>query len=320
MITHSCSTFFALLIVKFSHTTGKTSVEVIRQKSLLVSGQRHFFFFGIYMAMTWSYYLILHIFVVAFIDSEQTELTTTLLFLSDWGGFVLWNVFRRKFFVSVLGHNFSVIVRTILVCCVMLQYCMWQILNFNRKTIMCFAFHIQKTNNKFPFGGVIPLFWNKKPKSTVKQVKTCRVSWDIPGCKASRLSPGRRTSHLKHFWTISLRLFKELTDSPGISLQSLRCVLLPTHGVLPWAPHNRLLICKPESSQADHSDQAIQPPKHRKQSNQWKPRQRKKETTKTTWDSDGLEASAPTQAAATRRNKPSWASQTVHTHRKVFVM
>lgn len=56
----------------------------------------------------------------------------------------------------------------------------------------------------------------------------------------------------------------ELTDSPGISLQSLRWVLFPTHGVLPWAPHTRLLICKPESSQADHSDQAIQPPKHRK--------------------------------------------------------
>lgn len=37
----------------------------------------------------------------------------------------------------------------------------------------------------------------------------------------------------------------------------------PTHGVLPCAPHTRLLICKPESSQADHSDQAIQPPKRR---------------------------------------------------------
>lgn len=65
----------------------------------------------------------------------------------------------------------------------------------------------------------------------------------------------------------------ELTDSPGISLQSLRSVLFPTQGMLPWAPHTRFLICKPESSQADHSDQAIQPPKHRKKNNQYKPRQ-----------------------------------------------
>lgn len=56
----------------------------------------------------------------------------------------------------------------------------------------------------------------------------------------------------------------KLTNSPGISLQSLRWVAFPTQGVLLWAPQTRLLVWKPESSQVDHRDQAIQPPEQKK--------------------------------------------------------
>lgn len=107
----------------------------------------------------------------------------------------------------------------------------------------------------------------------------------------------------------------ELTDSPGISLQSLRWVPFPTQGALPWAPHTRLLICKPESSHADHSDQAIQPPKHRKKSNQWKPRQ--------TQDHIGLRRPGNQSAhPSCRHPRPLTfpAGQTAQTHQKVFVM
>lgn len=65
-----------------------------------------------------------------------------------------------------------------------------------------------------------------------------------------------------------------LSDLPGISLQSLRWVLFPKQGVLLWEPHTRLLICKPESSQADHWDQVIQPPERREEINQYRPKKK----------------------------------------------
>lgn len=88
-------------------------------------------------------------------------------------------------------------------------------------------------------------------------------------------------------------------SSPGISLQSLRWVLFPTQGVLPWAPHTRLLICRPESSQADHSDQAIQPPKHRKKRAINKNPSNHKATSSSP---SGLESNGPTQAVTTCGN------------------
>lgn len=130
------------------------------------------------------------------------------------------------------------------------------------------CFHIKKYKlTSLHLLGIVPFFWHEQPKSMIK-VKKMPCILGYSGLQRKRDVSWQKDIALEgplNGQPQPIMCIWELTDSPGISLQSLRWVPFPTHGVLPWAPHTRLLICKPESSQADHSDQAIQPPKHRKE-------------------------------------------------------
>lgn len=165
---------------------------------------------------------------------------------------------------------------------------------------LVFFFSHQKIQAyKFPFVGITPFFWHEQPKSTIKHVKNMQCILGYSGLQRKQDVSWQKNIALEeplNGQPQPIMCIWELTDSPGISLQSLRWVPFPTHGVLPWTPHTRLLICKPESSQADHSDQAIQPPKHRKkeQSIETQTNTRPHQT------QTDLEANAPTQAVTTR--------------------
>lgn len=184
------------------------------------------------------------------------------------------------------------------------------------------CFHIKKYKlTSLHLLGIVPFFWHEQPKSMIK-VKNMPCILGYSGLQRKRDVSWQKDIALEgplNGQPQPIMCIWELTDSPGISLQSLRWVPFPTHGVLPWAPHTRLLICKPESSQADHSDQAIQPPKHRKEK---KKLQSVGTQTNTrphqTQDGPGSQCAHPSCHHPRPLTFPG--SQTVQTHRKVFVM